>query len=134
MSIEHVFKGLADLTRLRILNLLLTGELCGCDLQYVLDTSQPNISRHLSYLKRTGLVLELRDGYRVFHRLADGENATVSLLAEYLRQSFRMEKGFERDLRKLKVAIKDGACTVSEVPAQLSTVRRSLGPKVRRSS
>jgi ArsR family transcriptional regulator, arsenate/arsenite/antimonite-responsive transcriptional repressor len=134
MSIEHLFKGLADQTRLRILNLLLTGELCGCDLQYVLDTSQPNISRHLSYLKRTGLVLDRRDGYRVFYRVADAENPNVSLLAEYLRQSFRMEKGFERDLRTLKVAIKDGACTVSEVPSQLSTGRKSLAPKVTRTS
>jgi ArsR family transcriptional regulator len=132
MSIEDLFKGLADLTRLRILNLLLNGELCGCDLQYVLATSQPNISRHLSYLKRTGLVLDRRDGYRVYYRLSDRENPTVALLADYLRESFRTDKSFDRDLRKLKVAIRDGACTVSEVPAQVASGRTSTAAKTRR--
>ncbi|HXJ87560.1 MAG TPA: ArsR family transcriptional regulator [Candidatus Binatia bacterium] len=37
---------LADVTRLRVLNLLLHGELCGCDIRYVLEMSQPNVSRH----------------------------------------------------------------------------------------
>ena len=54
-ELEQYCKGMADRNRLRILNLLLHGELCGCDIQYVLDTSQPNISRHLQYLKNSGL-------------------------------------------------------------------------------
>ena len=35
MKLEAYFKGLADVTRLRVLNLLLHGELCGCDIRYV---------------------------------------------------------------------------------------------------
>ena len=132
MSIEQFFKGLADKTRLRILNLLLAGELCGCDLHYVIGSSQPNISRHLGYLKRSGLVADRRDGYRVFYRLADRDNPNVALLAEYLRRSFQADKGFERDLRKLKTAIRDGACTVSEVPMQL-IARRTASVRARRS-
>ena len=132
MSIEQFFKGLADKTRLRILNLLLAGELCGCDLHYVIGSSQPNISRHLGYLKRSGLVGDRRDGYRVFYRLADRDNPNVALLAEYLRRSFQADKGFERDLRKLKTAIRDGACTVSEVPMQL-IARRTASVRARRS-
>jgi ArsR family transcriptional regulator len=132
MSIEHFFKGLADLTRLRILNLLLAGELCGCDLQHVVGSSQPNISRHLGYLKRSGLVTDRRDGYRVFYRLAEQHDPNVALLAEYLRRSFKADKGFARDLRKLKVAIRDGACTVSEAPIHL-VARRPLSTRARRS-
>jgi len=52
VQLTDAFKGLADPTRLRILNLLLHGELCGCDIQVVLETPQPNASRHLTYLKR----------------------------------------------------------------------------------
>ena len=63
--LEIFFKGLADVSRLRILSLLLHGELCGCDIQYVLDASQSNVSRHLTYLKNSGLVLDRRSGYRV---------------------------------------------------------------------
>ena len=53
-DLEQLFKGLADQSRLRILNLLFTGELCVCDIQYVLESSQPNVSRHLTYLRNSG--------------------------------------------------------------------------------
>jgi DNA-binding transcriptional ArsR family regulator len=71
MKLEQYFRGLADVTRLRMLNLLLHGELCGCDIQYVLEMSQPNVSRHLTYLKNCGLVLDRRDGPCIFYRLAE---------------------------------------------------------------
>ena len=57
---------MGDSNRLRIVNLLLHGELCVCDIQYVLENSQPNVSRHLAYLKKSKMVLDRRDGYRVF--------------------------------------------------------------------
>jgi ArsR family transcriptional regulator, arsenate/arsenite/antimonite-responsive transcriptional repressor len=116
MTIEQCFMGLADRTRLRILNLLLRGELCGCDIQYVLEVSQSNVSRHLNYLKRAGLVLDRRDGYRVYYRLAEREEPSFSLLFEFLRGAFGRDKLFSADLRALKGAIRKGACTVSEAP------------------
>jgi len=116
MTIEQCFMGLADRTRLRILNLLLQGELCGCDIQYVLDVSQSNVSRHLNYLKRAGLVLDRRAGYRVYYRLAGREGQGSPLLFEYLRSVFGRDKAFGRDLKQLKAAVRDGACTLSEVP------------------
>lgn len=115
LTIEEYFKGLADRTRLRILNLLLTRELCGCDIQYVLDANQSNVSRHLTYLKRAGLVTDRREGYRVFYRLTEDRDAGLPLLTDYLRTAFRNEKTFTKDLLKLREAIRDGECTVSEV-------------------
>ena len=55
-ELEQYFKALGDNNRLRIINLLLHGELCVCDIQYVLENSQPNVSRHLAYLKNSGMV------------------------------------------------------------------------------
>jgi DNA-binding transcriptional ArsR family regulator len=40
-ELEQYFKALGDNNRLRIINLLLHGELCVCDIQYVLENSQP---------------------------------------------------------------------------------------------
>lgn len=117
MTIAEYFKGLADQTRLRMLNLLFQGELCGCDIQHVLDVSQSNVSRHLNYLKRAGLVLDRRDGYRVFYRLADARDPRRTPLFEYLRAVFRRDAVFAADLKELKSAIRDGACTLSERPA-----------------
>jgi ArsR family transcriptional regulator len=114
MSIEQRFMGLADRTRLRILNLLLGGELCGCDIEHVLDVSQSNVSRHLNQLKRAGLVVDRRQGYRVFYRLATSRERSSSLLFEYLRSVFQRDTSFGADRRSLNAAIRKGACTVSE--------------------
>ena len=88
MEVETVFKALGDTNRLRIVNLLLHGELCVCDIQYVLENSQPNISRHLAYLKRSEMVLDRRDGYRVFYRLANVKKSEKKRLFEFLRRIF----------------------------------------------
>jgi ArsR family transcriptional regulator len=113
-ELEQYCKGLADSNRLRMLNLLLHGELCGCDIQYVLDTSQPNISRHLQYLKNSGLVLDRRDGFRIFYRLAEPTQGAKKYLFEFLQQAFKNEEPFQDDTRKLKEAIQHGSCTRTE--------------------
>jgi ArsR family transcriptional regulator len=113
-ELEQYFKGLADRNRLRILNLLLHGELCGCDIQHVLEASQPNISRHLQYLKNSGLVLDRRDGFRIFYRLAEPTRGARKYLFDFLRQAFKNEEPFEDDTRQLKQAIQHGACTRTE--------------------
>ena len=113
-KLEQIFKGLADQTRLRIINLLLHGELCVCDIQYVLDSPQPNVSRHLAYLKHSGMVLDRREGQRMFYRLADpGEGARKQLFA-FLQQAFKGSEEFERDSHKLKKAIEHGSCNATE--------------------
>jgi ArsR family transcriptional regulator len=113
-QLERYFKGLADRNRLRILNLLMHGELCGCDIQYVLGTSQPNVSRHLTYLKNAGLVSDRREGYRIFYRLAEPFKGTGRQLFEFLQSAFKNEEALQRDIQKLRQAIKGGACTLSE--------------------
>ena len=51
---ETLFKALGDATRLRILGLLLTGEVCVCDIHESLKIPQPKASRHLAYLRAIG--------------------------------------------------------------------------------
>jgi ArsR family transcriptional regulator len=113
-ELEQYFKALADSTRLRILNLLLQGELCVCDVQYVLDISQPNASRHLSYLKNSGIVLDRRDGYRIFYRLSDPKHKTKKLLYGFLREAFKGQAQLGEDTGRLKEAISAGACAISD--------------------
>ncbi len=114
-ELEKYFKGLADINRLRMLNLLLRGELCGCDIQYVLETSQPNVSRHLQYLKNSGLVLDRREGYRVYYRLADSRTGSRKHLFEFLQLAFHSEEPYRSDKKRLKGAVAEGACTLSEL-------------------
>ncbi len=123
------FKGLADGNRLRILNLLFHGELCGCDIQYVLNVSQSTASRHLSYLKNAGLVLDRRAGYRVYYRLVQSGDPEIAQLFEYLVMTLSKDKVSKADMRKLREAIKDGACTVSEWKPLSGLAARNLQTK-----
>ena len=113
-ELEQYFKALADANRLRILNLLLHGELCVCDIQFVLEASQPNVSRHLSYLKNSGLVLDRRDGFRIFYRLAKPKQGAKKRLFEFLQEAYKNEEELQDDTRRLKEAIQAGSCTRSE--------------------
>lgn len=113
-ELEQLFKGLADQTRLRILNLLIHGELCVCDIQYVLESSQPNVSRHLTYLKNSGLVLDRREGARMYYQLAQPYEGVNKTLYGFLRDVFKSSAALAEDSQKLKEAIENGSCTVSE--------------------
>lgn len=113
-ELTNYFKGLADGNRLRILNLLLHGELCGCDIQYLMGTSQPNVSRHLTYLKNCGLVTDRRVGYRVFYSLAEDKHDVLKPLFKFLRGAFSNQEILKQDTRKLKKAIESGSCSVNQ--------------------
>lgn len=65
-------KAAAEPTRLRILNLLSSGELNVKDLTQILGQSQPRISRHLKLLTEAGLIDRFREGSWVYFHLADG--------------------------------------------------------------
>ena len=127
-DLEGYFKGLSDVTRLRIMNLLLQGELCVCDIQRIVDGSQPTISRHLNYLKHSGLVLDRRDGLRVFYRVAKQNSPDLKVLHQFLRRVFKGKSVLEDDLRELKAAMARGTCAIpTPIRAIGFVVNRSTG-------
>jgi ArsR family transcriptional regulator len=69
-QLETVFKALADTTRLRILALLGRNEVCVCHIHDTLGLPQPTASRHLAYLRRSGLVDARRDGVWMHYRVS----------------------------------------------------------------
>src|SRR5882724_9825405 len=83
--VEQVFRALADATRVRILHLLREGALCVGDLVSVLGVPQPTASRHLAYLRRSGLVVDERRGQWSFYKLAPARSDFHEKLLETLR-------------------------------------------------
>jgi len=69
-KLEDVFKALADKTRLRILALLGSDEVCVCHIHDALGLPQPRVSRHLAYLRRTGLVDVRREGVWMHYQVS----------------------------------------------------------------
>ena len=65
-----LFHALSDPRRLRILDLLRSGEQCVCDLQAALDCGQSLLSFQLKTLRDAGLVAIRREGRWSHYRLA----------------------------------------------------------------
>ena len=89
-DLENVFKALADKTRLRILALLGNNEVCVCHMHDTLDLPQPTVSRHLAYLRKSGLVEARRDGvwmhYQVSRSLSPVVRGIVGAAIDALQQ------------------------------------------------
>jgi ArsR family transcriptional regulator, arsenate/arsenite/antimonite-responsive transcriptional repressor len=63
------FHALADETRLRIIDRLVDGEQCVCDLTDALGIAQSRLSFHLKTLKEAGIVTDRREGRWVYYAL-----------------------------------------------------------------
>jgi len=85
-SEAQIFKALGDATRLRILALLLDGELCVCELVAALELPQSTVSRHLSYLRNSGWLQDRRKGVWMYYRLSEDKDSLVEALVPALKQ------------------------------------------------
>jgi ArsR family transcriptional regulator len=104
ITLEGLFKALADPIRQRIVNLIAEQEVCVCFFVEALDVPQPTISRHLAYLRRAGLVNARRDGKWMHYSVAmPKERAQADVLKSALR-AMRSEPGFEGDRARLNRA------------------------------
>lgn len=66
----EIFKALANPVRLDIIDLLLEGEKCVCEIQQALKKyEQPHISKSLSRLKSIGLIKDRKEGLNVYYSL-----------------------------------------------------------------
>ena len=96
-DLDALFRGFADPVRLRILNVLAAGELCVGDIVDVLDLPQPTISRHLAYLRRSGLVKATREWNVARYRLADATHPVHERLIDCVRSCFRGIRTLDRE-------------------------------------
>ncbi len=97
----HIFKALADETRLRILCLLLWGELRVCDIMLVLQLPQSTVSRHLAYLKNARLVEDRRCGIWMYYTVVVEGNDLHNGLLDYLRENLPTLKVAGEDRERL---------------------------------
>ncbi|MFA6056524.1 MAG: metalloregulator ArsR/SmtB family transcription factor [Thermodesulfovibrionales bacterium] len=82
----NIFKALSEETRLRILKLLDSGELCVCDIVTALDMVQPRVSFHLNALKEAGLLRDRKQGRWTHYSLDDSDFFRRFLLLSVLER------------------------------------------------
>jgi len=76
-SAAELFGLLATPIRLKILSSLCSGEKNVSQLLREIDTTQPNMSQHLSTLYRAGILGRRRDATQIYYSIADERAATV---------------------------------------------------------
>ena len=110
-ALETVFKALADRTRLRIIGLLVNGEVCVCDIHDSLGIPQPMTSRHLAYLRRAGLVATRKHGLWVHYRLAELPDPVLEAVLSAVAHAVGHASLAVRDRRRLarKLPVPEGA-------------------------
>ncbi len=104
---QEFFTLLSDETRLRCLLLLhQEKELCVCELSHALRSIQPKISRHLSLLRKSGLVLDERRGQWVYYRLSERIEKWMKQVLTNILADLKYMEPYQSDYNKLS-AIRD---------------------------
>ncbi|HEX5883484.1 MAG TPA: metalloregulator ArsR/SmtB family transcription factor [Pyrinomonadaceae bacterium] len=98
---ELFFRALADRTRLRLLNLLRTDEVCVCYFVETLKTNQPKISRHLAYLRRAGIVGVRREGQWMHYRVVEPADEGAARILQDVLAWLATDQEMQRDRERL---------------------------------
>jgi ArsR family transcriptional regulator len=97
-----IYQCLCDPTRLRILNLLESGELCVCHFQKILGEPQVKVSKHLAYLRKRGLVTARRDANWMIYRLPDHPSPELKTNLACLQDCIREDSHYRKDRERLR--------------------------------
>jgi ArsR family transcriptional regulator len=90
---------------------LLTGEVCVCDIHESLKIPQSKASRHLAYLRRSGLVETRRDGLWIHYRLGSLADPVLAAISDAVRHALTHLDTVHRDAERLQK--RTGCCVPS---------------------
>ncbi len=127
-ELAQLFKALSDVSRLRILNLLIhSGELCVCDIISIMGVPQAKVSRHLAYLKRTGLVTDRRQGLWMLYSIPRPKDEHHRRMIDCLGVLLKSNPVAQRETRHLASNISTGCCaTFTRITPAPRPGRRTL--------
>jgi ArsR family transcriptional regulator, arsenate/arsenite/antimonite-responsive transcriptional repressor len=89
----QIFLACSDVSRLRILNLIFTnGEMCITDLERILDFSQTKTSRHLIYLKNSGILTFRKHNQWIFYNIKDEAFDIIKQILQFVGRDPILQK------------------------------------------
>jgi ArsR family transcriptional regulator, arsenate/arsenite/antimonite-responsive transcriptional repressor len=92
----QIFKACSDESRLRILHLIYqNNEMCISDLEQVLEFTQTKTSRHLQYLKNSGILVTKKYNQWVFYSLKDEVQDIIKQLFQFLQKDQTLVRDLE---------------------------------------
>lgn len=112
-SVDLMFRAFSDPIRLRILHLVEAEELCVCDLVAILRLPQPTVSRHLSYLRKAGLVKVRQERSWNFYALVPGRTVFHRKLLACLGTCFNDVPDLTADGKRAAMFRARGGCCLT---------------------
>ncbi len=112
-TVDLMFRAFSDRTRLRILHILLGGELCVGDIVESLRAPQPRVSRHLAHLRKANLVVVRKSGLWSHYCLASAKTPFHRKLLECLGKCFNEVPELQADDARAAKVRKSGGCCPS---------------------
>lgn len=89
----QIFLACSDTSRLRILNLIMNnGEMCITDLENILEFTQTKTSRHLIYLKNSGILTSRKFNQWMFYQIKDEVYDITQQIFQFLRRDPQLQK------------------------------------------
>jgi DNA-binding transcriptional ArsR family regulator len=106
-GLVQLYKALADPTRLRMLHLLTYQPLCVCHFQGVLNLAQVPVSQHLAYLRKAGLVEDLRHAQWKVYRLKPALSPELRGVLDGLARAAQTQALLLSDLERMEAILAD---------------------------
>lgn len=112
----EIFKTLSEENRLRILSLLLEGEMCVCEIEACLYLTQSNASRHLAALKRAGIVESHKKALWTYFCINDDFIRENAELWNYLKLKLKEIETYTTDYEQYHKCKSEGLCGINKKP------------------
>jgi len=93
---SHIFKALSEEARLRIMYLLYTnGQMCVSDIEQILDYTQSKTSRHVSFLRNSGLLSIYKKEKWVFYSIKEEYVGIIAQILSFMEKDTTINKDQE---------------------------------------
>lgn len=111
-----IFKALSEESRLRIVALLLEREMCVCEIEVCLKMTQSNASRHLSVLKRCGILESYKSAQWTNFRINESFKKEHSELWKYLQLKLKEIPAYQKDFEECENCKENNICALIKTP------------------
>jgi ArsR family transcriptional regulator len=132
LELTDIYKSFSDFSRLRILHLLIHRPVCVCHFQEVIGLPQVNVSQHLAYLRKAGLVeFERAQTWKIYQIVSPCPPELQANL-KALAACAKFDPTFKQDLVRLRQILKESRFSAdvrippAGRPGRLATIHAPL--------
>ncbi|QYY35475.1 MULTISPECIES: metalloregulator ArsR/SmtB family transcription factor [Cerasicoccaceae] len=134
-SASAIFKSLSDLTRLRIVRLLVVNqtEMCVCELVDALNEKQYNVSKQVKILESAGILESNKEGRWIYYGLKQNKKGLLDSIYTGVAMIEDKADLFTSDQKRVEARMQlreDGRCKIGLVQTENGGTVSSDSPRV----